>query len=340
MDINGAAAKLTHVNYAFGFVNGDGDCYSADAWADWQRPMPPSRASTASPTPRAGAERQPQPAEEAQGQAPGLKALISLGGWTGSKYFSDAVLTPRGARQTGPPPASTSGSRATCPAPHPVPARASSTASTSTGSGPVPAGKVGNVIRPEDKRNFTLFVTELRRSSSEERSTRAAPTLTAFLPAAAAKIDAGFEVHDVCEDLASPRPGLRPARPVGGPSPSHNGNLLTDPARPQPVKFSASTDRPRLSEPRRPGQEDRRRHPGLRPGWTGVTGSATASTAPPPAPRRLSRPPDPTTTRTWSKNHGKRYRDLLTPAPCPSTTAIILVLRRPRHLLQRRPTSA
>lgn len=40
MDTSGAAAKLTHINYAFGFVNPEGACYSADPWADWQRPVP------------------------------------------------------------------------------------------------------------------------------------------------------------------------------------------------------------------------------------------------------------------------------------------------------------
>ncbi|MEU0485969.1 glycosyl hydrolase, partial [Streptosporangium sp. NPDC006013] len=39
MESSGAAAKLTHINYAFGFVNAEGDCYSADPWADWQRPV-------------------------------------------------------------------------------------------------------------------------------------------------------------------------------------------------------------------------------------------------------------------------------------------------------------
>src|SRR5690349_10842719 len=40
VEASGAAGKLTHLNYAFGFVGPEGTCYSADPWADWQRPVP------------------------------------------------------------------------------------------------------------------------------------------------------------------------------------------------------------------------------------------------------------------------------------------------------------
>ncbi|MFC7644075.1 glycoside hydrolase family 18 protein [Streptosporangium lutulentum] len=141
MDTSGAAAKLTHVNYAFGFVNSDGDCYSADPWADWQRPVP--------------AEQSVDGVADAAGQAlngnlnqlkklkakhPGLKTLISLGGWTGSKYFSDAVLTPEGRARL----ASSCVDlwlKGNLPGSAPGAARVSSTASTSTGSGPVPPAR-------------------------------------------------------------------------------------------------------------------------------------------------------------------------------------------------------
>src|SRR5690242_2970509 len=36
---SGAAARLTHLNYAFGTVTPDGLCASADPWADWQTPF-------------------------------------------------------------------------------------------------------------------------------------------------------------------------------------------------------------------------------------------------------------------------------------------------------------
>src|SRR6185295_16228365 len=37
---SGAAARLTHLNYAFGTVTADGVCGSADPWADWQTTFP------------------------------------------------------------------------------------------------------------------------------------------------------------------------------------------------------------------------------------------------------------------------------------------------------------
>src|SRR5258708_40111116 len=36
---SGAAAKLTHLNYAFGNVSAAGTCVSADSWADWGVPF-------------------------------------------------------------------------------------------------------------------------------------------------------------------------------------------------------------------------------------------------------------------------------------------------------------
>ena len=36
---NGTAARLTHLNYAFGFLDEPGKCVSADPWADWQMPF-------------------------------------------------------------------------------------------------------------------------------------------------------------------------------------------------------------------------------------------------------------------------------------------------------------
>ena len=36
---NGTAARLTQLNYAFGFVDEHGNCLSSDPWADYQRPF-------------------------------------------------------------------------------------------------------------------------------------------------------------------------------------------------------------------------------------------------------------------------------------------------------------
>src|SRR3712207_1772367 len=36
---NGSAAKLTHINYAFSFLDEQGKCVSSDPWADYQMPF-------------------------------------------------------------------------------------------------------------------------------------------------------------------------------------------------------------------------------------------------------------------------------------------------------------
>ncbi|MGQ4408183.1 glycosyl hydrolase, partial [[Kitasatospora] papulosa] len=45
LDTSGTAARLTHINYAFGNVSAEGRCFTgnvpgeADAWADYARPL-------------------------------------------------------------------------------------------------------------------------------------------------------------------------------------------------------------------------------------------------------------------------------------------------------------
>ncbi|WP_030904006.1 glycoside hydrolase family 18 protein [Streptosporangium amethystogenes] len=309
MESSGAAAKLTHINYAFGFVNAEGDCYSADPWADWQRPV--------------AAEQSVDGAGDAEGQAlngnlnqlkklkakhPGLKTLISLGGWTGSKYFSDAVLTPSGRARL----ASSCIDlwlRGNLPGTAP-----------GTGAGvfdgidldwewPGSSGNEGNVIRPEDKRNFTLFVTELRRQMNEfDRRTE----LTAFLPAAAAKIDAGFEVRDVFKQLTF---ATIQGYDLHGPWENvtgHNGNLFNDRRDPNPVKYSVDqTVRDYLTRGA-PAKKIVVGVPAYGQGWTGVTGGRNGlyGTATGPAPGTFAAGSE--DYKILVNKPGKRYRDLLT----------------------------
>ncbi|GAA3034559.1 glycoside hydrolase family 18 protein [Streptosporangium longisporum] len=311
MDTSGAAAKLTHINYAFGFVNPEGDCYSADPWADWQRPVP--------------AEQSVDGVADAEGQAlsgnlnqlkklkakhPGLKTLISLGGWTGSKYFSDAVLTSEGR------------------------ARLASSCidlwlkgnlpGTAPGSGagvfdgidldwewPGSSGNDGNIIRPEDKRNFTLFVTELRRQMNEfDRRSE----LTAFLPAAAAKIDAGFEVRDVFKQLDFATVQGYDLHGSWETVTGHNGNLFNDRRDPNPVKYSVDqTVRDYLTRGA-PARKIVVGVPAYGQGWTGVTGGRNGlyGTATGPAPGTFAAGNE--DYKILVNKPGKRYRDLLTGA--------------------------
>ncbi|WP_306214271.1 glycoside hydrolase family 18 protein [Actinoplanes sp. RD1] len=202
VDKSGAAARLTHLNYAFGPVTAAGVCDSADPWADWQTPFP----AALSVDGVADVEGQPLAGNlnqlaELKAKHPGLRVLISLGGWTGSAYFSDAARTDASRKKlvTSCVDLWLKGNLPGLPA------------GTAAGifdgidldwEWPGSDGNAGNIVRPEDKHNFTLLAAEFRNQlDAYGRKSRKHFDLTAFLPAAPAKIDAGFEVKQVFQSL-------------------------------------------------------------------------------------------------------------------------------------------
>ena len=191
---SGAAARLTHLNYAFGPVTSDGLCASADPWADWQTPFSAELSvdgvADVAGQPIAGNLNQ---LAELKKKNPKLRVLISLGGWTGSAFFSDAALTDASRKKLV----------SSCvdlwikgnlPG---LPAGVAAGIFDGVDldwEWPGSDGNVGNVIRPEDKHNFTLLTAEFRAQLDKlGKKTRKHYDLTAFLPAAPAKISAGFE---------------------------------------------------------------------------------------------------------------------------------------------------
>jgi hypothetical protein len=103
---SGSAAKLTHINYAFGNVAPGPDgkivCKIGDAWADYQKPWSAEESvdgmAIGWDAPLRGNFQQLRALKALH---PNIKVLVALGGWTWSSHFSDAALTPesRGARQ-------------------------------------------------------------------------------------------------------------------------------------------------------------------------------------------------------------------------------------------------
>jgi chitinase len=198
---SGQAARLTTINYAFGGVSQDGLCTSLDTWADFQRPV--------------GADESVDGVADAPGQAlngnfnqlrklkaqfPNLRVVMSLGGFTGSTFFSDAALTQtsrqrfvascldmfiRGNLDSGP----------------------GAAAGVFDGididwEWPVTPAAAGTHARPEDRANFTLLLGEFRRQlDALGRQAHRRYVLTAFLPADPAKITAGFEVPQIFRSL-------------------------------------------------------------------------------------------------------------------------------------------
>jgi len=198
---NGTAAKLTHLNYAFGFLDANGNCISSDPWADYQRPF------TAEQSVSGKADEAGQPLagnlnqlKQLKQKFPKLRISISLGGWTGSKYFSDAALPAKRAAHVkscldmwikGNLPGAPAGA-----------AKGVFDGIDLDWEWPASEGNPGNVIRPEDRENFTGLVREYRKQL--DRSSwpfHGRYNLTAFLPADPVQIDRGFQVKQVFKDL-------------------------------------------------------------------------------------------------------------------------------------------
>ncbi len=94
---DGAAAKLTEINYAFSSVSADGQCTSGDSWADYQRPFAAAESvngvADAAGQSLAGNFNQ---LKELKAAYPNLKIVISIGGWSWSSHFSDLAATEAG----------------------------------------------------------------------------------------------------------------------------------------------------------------------------------------------------------------------------------------------------
>ena len=203
---------------------------------------------------------------------PKLKVMLSLGGWSWSKYFSDAALTPQ----------SRAALVSSCvdrfikgnlPALGPGDAGGpGSAAGLFDGidvdwEWPGSEGNVGNVVRPEDKANLTLLLQEFRTQlDAYGAQTNKHYELSAFLPADPAKIAAGFDgpkifssldfgnvqgydYHGTWETVTNQQSAIRVPR--GAP---------VDP------RTSASTARCKPGSGRRPPRPARPRHPVLRAG--------------------------------------------------------------------------
>jgi chitinase len=207
---NGSAGKLTVINYAFGNVatNDEGRivCKSFDSWADYGAPM--------------AAENSIDGVADIWGEAlrgnfnqlrklkaayPGVRVNISLGGWTGSKWFSDAALTPE-SRETLVESCVDLFLRGNLPVENEA-GGPGAAAGVFDGidldwEWPGSEGNPGNIIRPEDKQNFTALVDEFRgQLDAYGEHVDREFLLTAFLPASPSTIDAGFEVDALMDDF-------------------------------------------------------------------------------------------------------------------------------------------
>ncbi|GAA1121681.1 glycoside hydrolase family 18 protein [Kitasatospora arboriphila] len=253
---SGQAGKLTVLNYAFGNVSADGTCFEAnaagvgDAWADYQRPVGAEEsvdgvADTAE-QPLKGNFNQ---LRKLKAKNPQLRAVISLGGWTWSKYFSDAAATDAARKKFV-------SSCVDLYLKGDLPQLGSAEGGAGAGAGvfdgididweyPGGGGDAGNVVRPEDGRNYTLLMQEFRRQlDALGRQRHAHYLLTAAVPAGEEKADR-LEVRKVAKSvdwLNLMTYDLHGPWEAQGPT-NHQANLYSDPADPSPANAGYSADR-------------------------------------------------------------------------------------------------
>lgn len=258
LDTSGAASRLTHINYAFGNVTEDGRCFvdggpgEGDAWADYQRPVPAEESVDGV------ADTWGEPLNGNFGQLQklkakhkNLKALISLGGWSWSTYFSNAALTDASRKKFV----------ASCidlylkgnlPNPDGSAGGPGSLAGVFDGidldwEWPGSEGHPGNHVSPADKANNTALMAEFRRQLDALGATTGKRyLLTAFTPADPAKIAAGWDIGPggVFESMdfanvqgydfhgAGSDNSWEPGRT------GHQANLFRDTQDPYPFEFS------------------------------------------------------------------------------------------------------
>lgn len=173
----GSADKLAVINYAFGNVapdaNGQVVCKLGDEWADYQKPWTADQSVTGQevtwPNPILGNFQQ---LKQLKSLYPNIRVVISLGGWTWSKYFSDAALTPD-SRRAFVQSCVDLFIKGNLPDPG-----WGGMGGPGSGAGvfdgididweyPAAPGNAGNIYRPEDTQNFTALLAEFRSQLDE-----------------------------------------------------------------------------------------------------------------------------------------------------------------------------
>jgi len=276
---SGSADKLTVINYAFGNVAPNGSenvvCKLGDPFADYQKTWSAEDSVTGEEVTSGPLLGNFQQLQALKTLYPHLKVLISLGGWTWSKYFSDAALTKQSRR-------SFVSSCIDLFIKGNIPAGGGlggpgAAAGVFDGididwEWPGSEGNPGNIIRPEDKHNFTRLLAEFRKQLHEYgKTTGKHYLLTAFLPASAAKIDAGFEVPDIFGPLSFATVQGYDFHGAWESTTNHQSNLYTSAADPSSPRYSVDAVVNEYLSRGAPPKEVVVGVPFYSRGWTGVT---------------------------------------------------------------------
>ncbi|GLU46686.1 glycoside hydrolase family 18 protein [Nocardiopsis ansamitocini] len=204
---SGQAAKLTHLTYAFGELDPSGVCVmtdeaTGDAWADYQCRFDASESvdgkGDSYEQPLAGNFYQLRKLKKRHRQ---LRVGISFGGWNASKHLSNAALTAESRAAFAASVVSTylDGNLPVLPGePQGGPGAAAGVFDYVDFDWEWPAsdGNDHNIVRPEDRRNFTLLLAETRRQlDAFSQRTGRLVEISAYLPADASRIEAGIDAE-------------------------------------------------------------------------------------------------------------------------------------------------
>ncbi|GAA0406764.1 glycoside hydrolase family 18 chitinase [Streptomyces luteireticuli] len=275
LDTTGAAAKLTHINYAFSNIDpnnltclngvtkatgsnpqdpsqGDG---AGDSWADYEKGFAAGESVNGTADtwdqPLAGNFNQ---VKQLKAKYPKLKVLMSIGGWTYSKYFSDVAKTDA-SRQKFVKSCIDMYIKGNLPVTN---GRGGAGVAAGIFDGfdidwewPGSDGHAGNHVSKDDKANNLLLFAEFRRQlDALSGSGGQKYLLTAFTPADPAKIDAGwdittkdgtpsvFDYMDYANVQGYDFHGSGSDNSWEPKLTGHQGNLYPDPKDPYSTKFS------------------------------------------------------------------------------------------------------
>ncbi|MEC3894914.1 MULTISPECIES: glycosyl hydrolase family 18 protein [Nocardiopsis] len=243
---SGSADKLTHINYAFGNVGSDGECFmtndpeDGDALADYGRAVPASESVDGAPDgpgqPLRGNFNQLRKLKELY---PELVISISLGGWNWSEHFSDAALTPE-SRERMVSSCVDLYLRGDLPV---IDGAGGEGAAYGIFDGidldwewPGSEGNPHNTVRPEDRENFTALVREFREQlDALGEETGRHFELSSFMPAGAWRLDSGYELDEIMPDFDFITVQGYDYHGTWETTTNHQSNLLPDPNDPGEV---------------------------------------------------------------------------------------------------------
>ncbi|MFI9332718.1 glycoside hydrolase family 18 protein [Kitasatospora sp. NPDC052868] len=281
---SGQAGKLTVINYAFGNVSAEGTCFETndagqgDALNDYQRPFSAAESvDGVADRPGQRLKGHFNQLRKLKAENPQLKTVISLGGWSWSKYFSDAAATEESRKRFV----------SSCidlyikgNLPQLGTAEGGKGAAAGVFDGidldweyPGGGGDGGNVVRPEDGHNFTLLVQEFRRQLDQLSGRKGPHYLLTAAVAANETVAARLELPTLSRsidwlnlmtyDLHGPWEGTGPT--------AHHANLYSDPKDPSPLQRSADRAVDFYAQHGLPGSKTVLGVPFYAHGWTGVS---------------------------------------------------------------------